>query len=106
MPPRIRDRAALEKDLATDGFLLFKHSTRCPISARAFREYELWAADHPEIPTGWIDVIEDRELSALVVERTGVPHQSPQALLLERGGAAWNASHHAITQRSLERAGK
>ena len=104
LPPRIRDQVGLEAALAASDFLLFKHSTRCPVSAAAFREYELWFAAHPKAATGWIDVIKDRSLARLVAERTGLQHESPQALQLENGRVAWNASHQAITRASLERA--
>ena len=35
--------------------------------------------------TGWVDVIDSRPLSQEVERRTGVRHESPQALLLAEG---------------------
>jgi len=104
MPTRIRTEAELEAAFAAERYLLFKHSPTCPISAGAFAEYERWNAAHPEVPTGWIEVVRERPLARAVAERTGVRHESPQALLLASGKARWNASHSAITVESLRAA--
>jgi len=104
MPPRLRTPAELDAALAAPRTLLFKHSPTCPISAAAFAEYEAWAAAHPTFPTGWIEVVQERPLARALAERTGVKHESPQALLVESGRATWHASHSAITAASLERA--
>ena len=37
---RIEDTGTLEAAFATERFLLFKHSTVCPISAGAYGEYQ------------------------------------------------------------------
>lgn len=103
-PAQIRDEGALEAALGAETFLLFKHSFRCPISVRAFEEYRAWHAAHPDAATGWIDVVAQRPWSLAVAERTGVGHESPQALLVERGAVAWHASHGAITREALARA--
>jgi len=100
-PPRIGDGAALDAALSSETFLLFKHSFRCPISGRAFEEYGRWHAGAPGTPTGWIDVVEDRDLSLRVEERTGVVHQSPQAILLRSGTPLWSESHGGIDGASL-----
>ena len=76
----------------------------CPTSAQAFEEYRRFLRDGAAVPTGWLDVRGQRELSQLVEARTGVRHESPQALLLKDGKAVWNASHHAITSQSLRSA--
>ena len=99
---RLRTEEELETAFAAERFLLFKHSTTCPISAAAFEEYRRWAEAHPQAASGWIDVVAERALARRVAERTGVPHESPQAIWLERGEARWNASHGAITAASLD----
>jgi len=101
MPARLRTAAELEAAFAAERFLVFEHSTTCPISAAAFEEYARWSAAHPEAATGWIDVIQERALARAVAERTGIRHESPQAILLARGEARWNASHGTITEASL-----
>jgi bacillithiol system protein YtxJ len=96
----------LDRVLAGPGpVLLFKHSTACPISAWAHREFRQWlatAASPP--PTALVRVIEERPVSNAIAQRLGVGHQSPQAILVVDGRAVWNASHHEITVASLETA--
>jgi len=101
---QITDRDRLAEALGTPRFLLFKHSHRCPISTRARAEYDAFVAAHPDVATGWIDVVADRELSLAAADETGVEHASPQALLLREGRAAWHASHFDITEAALEEA--
>ena len=101
MLTRLRTADELEAAFAASRFLLFKHSTTCPISCGAFEEYEQWLASSPATPSAWLHVVEERPLARTVTERTGVSHESPQALLLVDGRCVWNASHGAITQESL-----
>lgn len=104
MPRRITTREDYEASFAAAHFLLFKHSPTCPISARAFREYEAFAAAHPELPTAWVDVLAERPLARDASARVGIQHESPQALWLRAGALAWHASHGAITRDSLAQA--
>lgn len=104
MPEQIGDERALDERLGSRLFLLFKHSFRCPVSTRAFRQYEAFAAARSDVPTGWLDVVDQRPLSLRAAEKTGVEHQSPQALLVKEGAVVWHASHFDITQASLEAA--
>ncbi len=100
-PVQIADDAALDEALGAAEFLLLKHSQICPISTRAFGEYRAFVAEHPDVPTGWLDVIGQRTLSRAVEARTGIQHESPQALLIRDGAVVWSASHQAITRASL-----
>lgn len=103
-PPRFPDLAALDRAFTAPLFLVFKHSSRCEISTAAFSEYEAFAAARPDVPTAWIDVIAERPWSLRVAEKSGVAHESPQALLVRDGRVAWHASHGKITRRALETA--
>ena len=103
-PVQLRDESELEALLEEGQFLLFKHSLICPVSSTAFREYRMFLEAHPETRTGWIDVIGDRPMSLGVAERTGIQHESPQAIVFDRGRAVWDASHGAITRTSLAEA--
>jgi bacillithiol system protein YtxJ len=49
-------------------------------------------------------VIADRPVARGIAEQCGVKHQSPQAILFERGRAVWHASHDAITTGALHAA--
>lgn len=83
---------------------LLKHSSRCPISAAAWREYQ----DFERVCAGtacWrVLVIENGALSAQVALETGIGHQSPQALLIYKGKVIWHKSHWDIDQEALLKA--
>ncbi|MEM7480940.1 MAG: bacillithiol system redox-active protein YtxJ [Acidobacteriota bacterium] len=87
---------------------LFKHSLTCPISSRAWHRYQRFVEDRPaddETLYTAVMIQQARPLSNDIAERTGVRHESPQAILLRDGRAVWNASHGAITEGSLAGAG-
>ena len=62
--------------------VLFKHSASCPFSARA--QEQVANAKH-DVDVYGIVVQYKQDLSAAIAERTGVEHQSPQAIVLHRG---------------------
>ena len=93
----LSDASELERRLASGTWLLFKHSPICPVSARARQELERFLTARPDVPSALVDVLAARPLSQLVAAHSGVRHESPQALVLRDGKAAWGASHFAIT---------
>ena len=98
----VSDAAALEELFArshTVPVLLFKHSNACPISARAYRQME-----GVKTPVSIVVVQKSRDLSREVEQRTGVRHETPQALVIRNGRAVWNASHFDITSDVVEQA--
>jgi bacillithiol system protein YtxJ len=72
--------------------LVFKHSTTCPISAAAYQQMQ-----GVEREVALVVVQKARDLSREIETRTGVRHESPQALILRDGAAVWSASHWNIT---------
>jgi len=62
----------------------------------------VFAGRHPEALCCEVLVREDRELSLDIAERTGVKHESPQAIRIAGGRAVRQLSHRAITAASLE----
>lgn len=91
---QITDAAALDALFAASAqkpVILFKHDPYCPISARAFREMARVADD-----VAIIDVANDQDIARAIAERTGVRHESPQAIVLRDGAASWSASHGRI----------
>ena len=84
--------------------LFFKHSLTCPISSKAFREYQEFLAGRPESDETVYTLVEiqnARDVSNAITERTGVRHESPQALLMRGGEVAWHASHWNIEAEAL-----
>lgn len=86
--------------------LIFKHSTACPISARAHHELtDFLEAAGPNSPeTYMVKVIEQRATSTDVASRLDVQHQSPQLILVRRSRAVWSASHLGIEAEAIEEA--
>ena len=79
--------------------LLFKHSNACPISAAAYKQMT-----HVNGEVSIVVVQHSRDISREVEERTGVQHESPQALVLRNGQAVWSASHFDVTADAVEQA--
>lgn len=104
----LRTEAELEALLADAGqpILLFKHSTTCPISAAAHTALLAAhaAGELAGVRLARVRVIEERPLSQAIAARLGVPHASPQALLVAQGRVLWHASHWAITREALRTA--
>lgn len=83
--------------------LLLKHSTTCPISAKAHDEFQAFLKGS-DTAAAIVHVIEDRPLSLQIAEDFGIKHESPQIFLLENGEVRWNTSHWKITQSSIKEA--
>ncbi len=81
--------------------ILFKHSRTCPVSWAAQAEVRRFTEKHPEVPVYTIVVQEDREMSRRVAEWTGVTHESPQAIILQRGKVVTADSHEGVTEEYL-----
>jgi len=94
----------LEKSREQPVFI-FKHSLTCPISTRAYDEYQSFIAAGAEgVDFALVEIQRAREVSNEIAARTGVRHESPQALLFDGGEVKWHASHGAITAASLGQA--
>lgn len=79
--------------------VLFKHSTTCPISSAAYQALSKYGGE-----VSLLIVQQSRELSRDVESRTGVRHESPQAIVLRNGQAVWNASHWKVRAEAVEQA--
>jgi bacillithiol system protein YtxJ len=98
----INDTNALEQVLArshNEPVILFKHSTTCPISASAYKQMSQVEGD-----VSLVVVQRARDVSNEIEARTGVRHESPQAIVLRNGEVVWTASHFDITSDAVEKA--
>ena len=100
----VQDAEELERAFGEPWALVFKHSTRCPVSSAAWREVAAFRKAHPEAVVYVVHVVEQRALSGAVAARTGVRHESPQVIVLQGGREVWNASHFAITAEAVDQA--
>ena len=83
--------------------LLFKHSTRCNISAMVISRFERDAGTLVEkCACVYLDLIAYRSISNKIEELTGVYHQSPQAILIKNNEVVYDASHGAIDALQIE----
>ena len=81
--------------------LLYKHSPRCGISFDAVDEVHAFAATHPDLPVWQLDVVRQRSLSQDFSRVLGIPHASPQVILLRGAQPVWHTSHQRITSATL-----
>lgn len=82
---------------STTPVVIFKHSTRCPVSSMAKRNFELEASLLPDhIPAYYLDLIKYREISNQIAEQWDVHHESPQVLVIFNNKCTYNASHGDI----------
>lgn len=88
--------------------LIFKHSTRCPISSMALDRLERsWKNEEMgSISPYYLDLIALRNVSSKTAELFNVQHESPQVLLIENGTCVYNASHMGINYDAVKKAAK
>ena len=80
--------------------LVFKHSTRCSISATALSRFErnyTQAQPTNSIIPYYLDLIRFRPLSNRLAAEYEVEHQSPQVLVISEGRVVYTASHFDIS---------
>lgn len=89
----VRSVEELERWLEKPGpVLLYLHDPWCPVNSASYRELAPFTG-----PIPIVDVSSGRALSRYVEERTGIRHESPQAILFNDGEPVWHASHYRIT---------
>ncbi len=96
----LEDMGQLEALGKKDGPLyrvVFKHSTRCGLSAMMLRRFEsTWAGLETDTAFYLLDLVRYRELSDALADRFDLRHQSPQVLLIRQGELVASASHGDI----------
>jgi len=82
--------------------VIFKHSTRCSISLMAKRNFEFdWNSIPENTPLYFLDLINHRDISALIAETFQVHHESPQVLLIKDGECILDSSHSDISAEEI-----
>jgi len=82
--------------------LLFKHSTRCGVSAMTKRQFEKeWAEENEDVDVWYLDLLNYRDISNAIAEKTGIYHQSPQAIALGNGEVCYSASHSEVSAKQI-----
>jgi len=88
----------LERVASLDTYtIIFKHSTRCPVSNMAKRTFEFESTLIPEeTPVYLLDLIKYREISNKIAEKWQIRHESPQVLLIKGNQCIYHESHNDI----------
>ncbi len=86
---------------AQEPVVIFKHSTRCAISAMVKARLERDGA-----PKGlnfyYLDLISHRTISNRIAHEYAVQHESPQVLLIRNGECVYDESHNGISMDELK----
>jgi bacillithiol system protein YtxJ len=72
--------------------VLFKHSLTCPISAGIYEEVSGVEGD-----VNIVIMQKSRDVSNEIAQKTGIRHESPQAIVLKDSKVVYHASHYDIT---------
>lgn len=82
--------------------VLFKHSTRCSISSMALNRFESgWKLPAEACVCAYLDLLNFRSISLEIAEKTGVMHESPQAIVIKNKRVIYHASHNGIDAREI-----
>lgn len=93
----ISDADALARWFRRPGVgVLLLHDPGCPISTCAYREVAQIGGE-----VALADVRAAPALADEVERRTGLRHESPQAIVLRDGRAVWSAAHFAVTSDAI-----
>jgi bacillithiol system protein YtxJ len=83
--------------------IIFKHSTRCSISAVAKGRL-----DRGTLPNSadfyYLDLIKYRGISNKIAEIFQVHHESPQVLIINKGECVYDESHMGINPKEITEA--
>lgn len=96
---------AITAESAHSPVLIYKHSTTCSISRTALdrleRNYK--AEEMAGVKAYYLDLLSHRDISNAVAQKFNIQHESPQALLIKNGKAAYSASHFEIDYRTIQK---
>jgi|SRR5215831_4264791 len=79
--------------------ILFKHSSTCGVSSRAYGEMS-----QLNCAVGLVVVQHARQVSNEIENRWRVTHETPQVLIVQDGKVVWSASHFEVKARDVEAA--
>ena len=103
----LRDESQLLEILDTspeNRVLIYKHSTRCSTSRLMLDRLERnWNLQEMEkIRPYFLDLIAYREISDFLAKSLGIPHESPQAIMVFAGKAVDDWSHFEIDYQRIK----
>ncbi len=93
---QLTDLIAASKSESTT-FALFKHSTRCSISATAKARLERSWKESEGLPIFLLDLLNHRDVSSEIERVLEIQHESPQLLVIQNGKVIYHQSHLSIS---------
>jgi bacillithiol system protein YtxJ len=81
--------------------LLFKHSTRCNLSADALSGLNEAGINSALDDAYYLDLLAHRDISDKIEQIYEVRHQSPQVLIIHKGKCIYNESHWRIDANKI-----
>jgi bacillithiol system protein YtxJ len=86
--------------------LIYKHSTRCSTSLMVLDRLEKnWIEEHKHhFKAFFLDLIAFKEVSNAIASVFNVEHESPQALVINKGQSIYNGSHYQINYPDILKA--
>ncbi len=94
----VEDLDAVFERSKTAPAVIFKHSTSCPISHGVYR----YVSD-VDSEIYLVVVQKSRDVSNAIAERTGIKHESPQAIVISNGAIRYQASHYDVEAAEISR---
>jgi len=91
----------LIEESKSNPLLIYKHSTSCSVSRVALDRLERNWNINADLKLYFLDLIRYRSISNEIANRFGVPHESPQVLIIENGQAIYDASHFDINFQDI-----
>lgn len=80
--------------------VIFKHSTRCSISAVALQRLQK-VSQPSDVDFYFLDLLSNRQLSNRVADVFKVDHESPQVLVIRDGECVFDESHLGISMNEI-----
>lgn len=94
----------IDQTSQTKPVVIFKHSTKCPVSSMAMQRLVASYEQHKSAyDFFYLDLIANRAVSNKVEQRYHVVHQSPQILVIQNEKAVNNASHNEVDWETIVR---
>jgi len=95
--------AEIDELSGSQDVIIFKHSTRCVISAMAWdRLRRNWDEQVDSLPVYYLDLIRYRATSDAVARHYNVVHESPQLILVRDGKVRYQTSHNGINVKDIK----
>lgn len=84
--------------------ILFKHSTACSVSGKAFDHLKAnYKVKKKAVLFYYLDLLSHRDISALIEQKTGVKHHSPQVIVWHNGNVLYSVTHQEINWKEIQK---